>query len=488
VPTRAKRRSGAGRSFINPETLFMKMTMTLVAAATLGLWTQAAGAQTLSEYPMPAFTNADPFGSPVQWRDGNLYGETGNITPGFYVATPDGTITQLVVQGIVANAYVCTSGMILASDGNFYGTCAMAGGGTADIAFRFTPDGAGGGTFTPIATIYTDPNGYTSNPGGLVQATDGNFYGTSYVGRDTSGFAFRITPGGSVTILHGFSTSGGPNYTNGPLIQALDGKLYGSSGAGSTICCGNGTVYSMTLQGKVKVLYNFASGNTNPTGPLVQGPGNSFYGMTQYDGQYGDGTIFKVTTHGVYTDLHDVNAATDGGASPRYGLLLATDGNFYGSLTGCVPSGCGASGSFKMTSTGVFTPLFSFNPDCAYATTTGCIPSSGVIQDTNGTLYGVLEQGGVNDAGMLYAETTSPLLKPGVSLQETSGATGSVVDILGQGFLQAGKVTFGTLAASFAVVSDTYMTATVPAGAASGYVTVREGRTVLKSARKFVVN
>jgi uncharacterized repeat protein (TIGR03803 family) len=481
--------AGAARVLMHPDagsTANRRAAAVLAVLATAGL-APVAQAQTLTEYPMPASTNADLFGAPVQGRDGNLYGLTSDSNTTFYGTTPGGQISLLTVA--IGINVACTTGMILGRDGNFYGTCGMVGGGTADVLFRFTPYLAGGtGTFTPVATIYTDTNGYTSNPNGLVQATDGNFYGSTDGGRDTPGFAFRVTPSGTVTRLHTFSGAGGPNFPSGALIQALDGKLYGNSLQGSTICCGNGTVYRMTLTGKISVLYNFATGNTNPIGPLTQGADGSFYGTSEYDGANGDGTIFKVTQAGAYTDLHDVNEATDGGVSPRFGLKLATDGNFYGTLSGCVPSGCGASGSFKVTAAGVFTPLFSFNPDCnTLPGNGGCIPTSGNMQHTNGTLFGVLEQGSQNLAGALYAETTNPLLKPGVSLQESSGAIGTLVDILGQGFSAATKVSFGKRAASFTVVSDTYLTATVPAAARTGYVTVSEPGAALQSQTKFVV-
>jgi uncharacterized repeat protein (TIGR03803 family) len=447
-------------------------------------------AQTLTEYGLPDVNNGLAFAAPVQARDGNLYGLMGNNTPTIYVSTPTGSITTQFVGTGPGSTYICLTGMILGHDGNLYGTCDMSGAGTQDFAFRFTPGAHGSpGTFTPFAVITPNGNNGPQSPSALVQASDGNFYGTTGGGAGLFGSVFRITPAGVVTTLKTFTGPGGPYYPTGPLIQARDGKLYGTSQAGSTQCCGNGTIFSVTLAGKIHVFYNFADvgGIAIPAGGVIQGTDGSFYGVSTSGGQYFDGAIYKVSSTRVLTDLHDVNPATDGGTNPYYALVQATDGNFYGTLEGYESGGFGPGALFKITSTGAFTTLFTIPiTGCGYSGP-GCVPNSSNIEHTNGTLYGAMDEGGYYDTGAIYAETTNPLLQPNVILQETSGAPGVTVDIIGQGFTSAKSVKFGKISASFTSVSDTYLTATVPAGAKTGYVTVIEPSAKLQSQQRFTV-
>jgi hypothetical protein len=441
---------------------------TAALALLVGTASAPAQAQVLTQYTLPSVNNGLAFAAPVQARDGYLYGLMGNNTPTIYISSPGGTMTTQFVGATPSTNYICTTGMILGRDGNLYGTCQMSSSGTQDFAFRYTPGGYGSqGTFTPFAVITPNGNYGSRFPSALVEATDGNFYGTTGGGVGLVGSVFRITPAGVVTTLRTFTASlGTPYYPTGPLIEAKDGKLYGTSEAGSTQCCGNGTIFSVTIKGKgkVKTFYNFtgASAVASPDGGVIQG-------------------------NGVLTDLHDVNLATDGSTNPYYGLLEATDGNFYGTLGGYRNGGFGPGGLYKITSTGSYATLFTLPITGCGFSGPGCIPNSSNIEHTNGVLYGALEEGGYYDTGVMYAEATNPQLQPNVILQETSGASGSRVDILGQGFTSATVVKFGKTPASFTVVADTYLSAVVPVGAKTGYVTVSEAGGTLQSQAKFTV-
>jgi uncharacterized repeat protein (TIGR03803 family) len=447
------------------------------------------------QYSLPPASNGFAFGNPAQGRDGYLYGLMGYNYPTIYISPPGGPGGgNMAYQQVGPNSqpqYLCTTGMILGRDGDFYGTCNMVGVGTQDFAFRYTPGAYGAqGNFEIFAVIDTNANGVSQFPNALVQASDGNFYGSTY-GNGTAGTVFRITPAGVVTTLQTFTgppAGSGPATPNGPLIEAKDGKLYGTSQEGSNAANGAGTIFSITLKGKLSVFTNFTGGNNlfSPGGGVIQAADGSFYGITPGGGAYNEGALYKVSPKGVVTDLHDFNASTDGSSYPTYAPVQAPDGNFYVPLNGCHAGGCHQGALFELTSGGAFSTLATFSGTCNYSPP-GCLPNSGEIVHTDGSLYGVLEQGGVNDWGVLYADTPSPALKPNVKLQEASGAVGSTVDILGQGFTGATKVHFGKVAASFSVVSDTYMTATVPAGAASGFVVVTEPGAKLQSQAKFLV-
>src|SRR5207253_1437217 len=106
----------------------------------------------------------------------------------------------------------------------------------------------------------------------LVQASDGNFYGTTaYGGASGAGTVFKITPGGSLTTLYSFSYSDGA-YPSAGLVQGSDGSFYGTTYWGGTGLYG--TIFRITSGGSLTTLYSFSynlSGSLNPYAGLVQG-------------------------------------------------------------------------------------------------------------------------------------------------------------------------------------------------------------------------
>ena len=189
-------------------------------------------AQTLTNFVLFGGTNgadtADPL---VQGADGNLYGTTnrgGAAALGtIFEGTPGGTLTTLhSFSGALADGSP-EAGLTLGADGNFYGTTPNGGTYSYGTVFKITP----GGVFTTLASFSSAATGIPTAP--LVQATDGNFYGTTTgyelcCGLFSYGTIFRITPEGSLTVLHTFeSPDAVPG--RGALIQPADGSLYGAS-------------------------------------------------------------------------------------------------------------------------------------------------------------------------------------------------------------------------------------------------------------------
>jgi uncharacterized repeat protein (TIGR03803 family) len=189
--------------------------------------------------------------------------------------------------------------------------------------------------------------------GGLVQGIDGNFYGTTYNGgADSSscnngygcGTVFIITPKGKLVTLYSFCSKAtcADGASPAGLVQAIDGNFYGTTVIGGAK--GYGTVFKITSKGQLTTLHSFNPINFNPinngfhpAAALVQGTDGNFYGTTAGFNQYGQnpncsndacGTAFKITPSGKLTTLHRFNF-TDG-AFPNAPLLQGTDGNFYG--------------------------------------------------------------------------------------------------------------------------------------------------------------
>src|SRR5208282_1174964 len=149
---------------------------------------------------------------------------------------------------------------------------------------------------------------------------------------------FKITPGGTLTPLYNFcsqSDCADGEIPYAGLIQGTDGNFYGTTQFGGTI--GAGTVFKVTPGGTLTTLYNFCSqsGSTDgdePFAGLVQGTDGNFYGTTVSGGANGLGTIFKLTPSGALTTLYSFcsQSGCSDGENPYAGLVQASDGNFYG--------------------------------------------------------------------------------------------------------------------------------------------------------------
>jgi uncharacterized protein (TIGR03437 family) len=243
------------------------------------------------------------------------------------------------------------------------------------------------------------------NPSGvLLQGSDGSFYGTATggatgygVARDSAGYGtiFRLTPAGSLTVLHAFSGADGASPANG-VIVGPDGNFYGTDEgwaptltvAGANI---SGGIFQMTPSGALTVLGSVPSGTDisgnswSPVSGLILAPDGNFYGATQIplSGPCSScGTVFRITPGGTLTTLHVFNG-TDGlgGYST---LTLGPDGNFYGT----VQSGGNAGTIYKITASGSFTLLYAFSgPD-------GQGPVGGLTLGPDGNFYGMTEYGG----------------------------------------------------------------------------------------------
>jgi uncharacterized repeat protein (TIGR03803 family) len=305
-------------------------------------------------------------------------------------------------------------------------------------------------------------------------------YGTTPSGGFNGyGTVFKITPTGKLTTLHNFHSPGASG-----LVQAINGDLYGTTSSGGS--SGGGTVFKITLGGKLTTLYNFENRFASPEGGLVQAVDGDLYGTTVSGGSSDGGTVFKITPGGKLTTLHVFCTTTNctDGFNPSGPLVQATDGNFYGTTSGgggTCDNGATACGTvFRISSDGTLTTLHTFDG------TDGAYPLSGLVQDSNGNLYGTTNSGGDlscdisgDGCGTVFRLTMG--LGPFVETRTTSGKVGAVVIILGTNLTGASSVRFDGTAAKFKVVSKSEITTTVPTGATTGTVEVKTPKKTLKS-------
>src|SRR5579863_1912251 len=240
--------------------------------------------------------------------------------------------------------------MIVGADGNYYGTNANGGGNGFGSVFKMSPTGT-------LTTLHNFNGTDGSNPfGGLVQGTDGNFYGTTTDGGDFNdcsdgcGTVFKLTPSGVLTTLHMFNSADGFNPYDS-LVQASNGNFYGTTfagGTGTNCLNGCGTIFEITPSGTLTTLHNFnGTDGGNSFASLIQATDGNFYGTTSGNsvmtGAFA-GTVFEITPAGVLTTVHDFD--NSGGVDPEAALVQGTDGNLYGTtrLGGanfCASTSCG---------------------------------------------------------------------------------------------------------------------------------------------------
>lgn len=258
---------------------------------------------------------------------------------------------------------------------------------------------------------------------GVVQGTDGNFYGTTDGGgTNNDGTVFKITPGGVLTSLHSFDVTDG-QYPQAGLMQANDGD---------------------------------------------------FYGTTFYGGYHRAGTIFKINSAGVFKSLYSFNGAS--GENPEGGVLQGSDGNFYG--TAYIGGANNGGTVYEMTSAYTVTTVYSLPAGDESV-------QDGLMQATNGVIYGQTYLGGAEDDGTLFSLSLG--LPAFIETEPTFGRVGAGVIILGNDLRNATGVSFGGVAATFAVLSNSEIRTVVPAGALTGTITVTTSGGTLSSNAPFRV-
>ena len=296
------------------------------------------------------------------------------------------------------------AGLILGPDGNLYGTSSGGGAFNEGTLFKMTP----GGVVTVLHSFSGNSNADGGRPiAGLLLASDGNMYGRPSRPRSSpaGGPVFKLTPDGA---FHALSN---PiqviSYSS--LMEASNGFLYGTGVNGPT---GMGTVFNAPILDcciGLRFSHQFmdpmhppdAGGvdGANPLAALVEGTDGNLYGTTQLGGDHSLGTIFRMTPNGAITILHPFAGGADG-ASPYGALILASDGNFYGTTSQGGACDCGT--LFRMTPAGDVTVLHAFTGG-----TDGAYPLAALTQGSEGDFYGTTSQGGGPNRGTVFRLTAA---------------------------------------------------------------------------------
>ena len=294
----------------------------------------------------------DPYGGVILDPAGNLYGTTyqgGSGTAGTVFK-----LDSIGGEGVVYSFYGGADGAFpestLVQDftGNLFGTAAQGGDGGFGVVFKVDPTGRE----TVVYSFQGGADGSQPNPT-LLRDGAGNLYGTTrlggnfqhpHCGASGCGVVFKVDGAGKETVLHSFTGATDGEYPSARLLRDAVGNLYGATFGGGTY--GRGTVFKVDPKRVKTILYNFAGG-ADAASPesLVRDEAGNLYG-TAGGGAYRRGTVFKVDAAGNETVLYTFTGIADG-TSP-YGLLVGdAAGNLYGTTLSGGEYGLGT--VFKLT-------------------------------------------------------------------------------------------------------------------------------------------
>jgi uncharacterized repeat protein (TIGR03803 family) len=422
-----------------------------LAAASSGQ-AQAASESVLHNFGTLS-TGASPSAGVVRDSAGNLYGTTVYGGPANFgvVYKLDSTGNQTVLYAFTggADGGNPSSGVIIDSDGNLYGTTAYGGAAGSGVVYELDSTGhetvlysftggtdggypidgvirdsagnlygaTGSGGATNVGVVYeidttnreTVLYSFTEGPdggypsSGVIRDSAGNLYGTTSKGGSPKyGVVYKLDTTGQETALYSFTGGNDGRGPGGGLIQDSSGNLYGAAGGGKANL---GVIYEVSTSGQQTVLFTFLpkTGTGGPNGGLVRDSVGNFYGTTFGTGPNeptgGRGTVYKLDTAGVETTLYTFTGGADGG-SPMAGVIRDSEGNLYGTTYYGGMANVGT--VFMLNSAGQETVLYPFR-----GAADGSIPDAGVIRDSAGNLYGVTAGGGPANAGVVYELSTA---------------------------------------------------------------------------------
>jgi uncharacterized repeat protein (TIGR03803 family) len=257
---------------------------------------------------------ANPAAGLVKDGAGNLFGTTQNGGSGnngtvFYLI-PSWVEIPLYKFGGTTDGGAPMAGLLIGSDGSYYGTASAGGASSAGVAFKMSL--VGGRYITSTLHTFTGTDGRLPYAN-LIQGRDGYFYGTSWNGGSGGGNIFQMDAAGNVNNLHSLTSAEGVN-PRARLVQASNGSFYGTAQNGGAH--GKGAIFRLTTNGVFTTVYSFTGGTDGsyPWGELVQGSDGYFYGTTSAGGASGNGTVFRVLLPDPATVTVQVNPSAGGSA------------------------------------------------------------------------------------------------------------------------------------------------------------------------------
>jgi uncharacterized repeat protein (TIGR03803 family) len=365
---------------------------------------------------------------------GNVYGCTpyeGVAGVVFKVGTAGQESTLYSFAGAASGTYPVS--ITRDSTGTWYGATNAGGAANAGVVYKVDTDGSE----TVLYTFTGGADGADPSAGRVVLDPSGNLYGTTFYGgiaSDKAGFGvvYEIGASGRRTVLHTFTGGADGGYPGGVILDSA-GVLYGAAGGGAS---GSGVVFRLDPSGKETVLHSFTGGadGGSPSDVMRDAAGN-LYGTTYSGGSAGYGVIYKLDPSGAQEVLYNFPGGPDG-AAPAAGVVRDSIGNLYGTTTlgGGALYEEGGGVVFKLSAAGQYMVLYAFT-----GAEDGADPSTGVVRDAAGNLYGADSLGGSascnlgEGCGVVYELSPSGQLTVLHSFTGGADGTGSGPVVLGAG-------------------------------------------------------
>ncbi|MFD0894221.1 hypothetical protein KBB96_09425 [Luteolibacter ambystomatis] len=304
----------------------------------------------------------------------------------FYKLTKTGTLTVLVnFNG--TNGAAPKGELTLGTNGELYGTTESGGANGKGTVFRVST----AGVLTTLASFSGGVNGSAPN-GGVTLASDGNFYGnTSTGGTANRGTIFQLTPGGTLTTIASFDSTKGSTNPTGRMVADANGLLYGVCTGSDAFMDDYGSIYTVTTTGTLNLLVKFNVGNgMKPKSGLIPDGAGNFLGTTWEGGQSGIGCVYRLTPAGAITVLGSFDGSN--GRGPACELTLGEDGNYYGTSYRDGSGGLINGGTiFRVAPAGGITRMATFG---TAGPGNGGNPMGGVVLASDGLFYGITSNGG----------------------------------------------------------------------------------------------
>jgi uncharacterized repeat protein (TIGR03803 family) len=379
-----------------------------------------------------------PYGTLTLDPSGNLFGVAGDGGANaagvlFEVSKSSGTWAETIPYAFTSPA-LPSPGLTSDASGNIYGATQFGG------LLTLCEDGCGtlfelspaSGSYA-YNTIYSFTDAFDgaspSQPptldghGNLFVPTNSTF--ASNFGDEFLNIEFELSPvsGGG---WHGSAAHDFPSSTDGynpvsSLVRDSAGNLYGTTPAGGAY--GWGAVFEVVPSGAAsteKMLYSFTgkSDGALPRSGLALDSAGNLYGVAQFGGSLnclaGCGTVFKLSPSGGAWNFSVLHGFVNGkdGSNPTSGVMVDSSGNVYGTSQGGTKStycGIGCGTVFKLTPTTHGEWSFSLLLEFTNTASVGATPANGtVIMDPAGNLYGVTRFGGSGIDGIVYQLSPRP--------------------------------------------------------------------------------
>jgi uncharacterized repeat protein (TIGR03803 family) len=334
---------------------------------------------------------ATPASGVTMDASGDLYGTTS-----LGGAAAQGVIYEINVAGQETVLHSFTgaqdgsypsSGVVLDTADNLYGTTFDGGSGANGVVYMLSASGQ--------QTILYNFTGGTdgANPTGVIRNSAGDLFGSAESGGKGSGIVYKLSPSGVQTVLHSFGGGSDGELPQGNLVRDSAGNLYGITYLGGS--ASSGTVFKVTTHGQETVLYSFpgGAGGYYPEGSLSRDSAGNLYGTTA-EGGVAYGLVYQLSAAGDETVLLSFPGAPDG-YSPESGVILDAHGNLFGTT---VTGGTIAEGTvYEVSASGGDKVLHTFQGG-----SDGIYPYGGVVRDAAGNLYGTTYSGGAGNQGVVY--------------------------------------------------------------------------------------